>query len=82
VTNGAITVSTNWGYDTNVNDRRLISITNSGQSRSFGLGYGGAPVNPYDIMSITDTAAYRDQLFSKGFGRDYCNISNLALFVS
>lgn len=57
VTNGSITVSTGWGYDTNTNDRRLISITNSGQSRSYTLGYGTAPVNPYTIMSITDTAA-------------------------
>ena len=57
VTNGSTTVSTNWGYDTNTNDRRLISITNSGVSRSFTLGYGTSPVNPYDIMSITDTAA-------------------------
>ncbi|MBZ5532401.1 MAG: peptidase C39, bacteriocin processing [Acidobacteriia bacterium] len=57
VTNGAVTVSTNWGYDTNANDRRLISITNSGVTRSFTLGYGSGPVNPYDIMSVTDTAA-------------------------
>ena len=57
VTNGAVTVSTSWGYDTNANDRRLISIANSGVSRSYTLGYGTSPVNPYDIMSITDTAA-------------------------
>jgi RHS repeat-associated protein len=57
VTNGATTVSTNWGYDTNANDRRLISITNSGVTRSYTLGYGTSPVNPYDIQSITDTAA-------------------------
>jgi RHS repeat-associated protein len=57
VTNGGVTVSTAWGYDTNTNDRRLISITNSGVTRSFTLGYGTTPVNPYDIMSITDTAA-------------------------
>lgn len=57
VTNGTVTVSTNWGYDTNVNDRRLISIANSGVTRSYTLGYGATPVNPYDIMSITDTAA-------------------------
>lgn len=57
VTNGGTTVSTSWGYDTNANDRRLISIANSGVTRSFTLGYGSGPVNPYDIMSITDTAA-------------------------
>jgi RHS repeat-associated protein len=57
VTNGSTTVSTSWGYDTNTNDRRLISIANSGITRSYTLGYGSGPVNPYDIMSITDTAA-------------------------
>ncbi len=53
VTNGGVTVSTGWGYDTNTNDRRLINITNSGVTRSYTLGYGSGPVNPYDIMSIT-----------------------------
>lgn len=57
VTNGTTTVSTSWGYDTNANDRRLISITNSGVTRSYTLGYGSGPVNPYDIMSIVDSAA-------------------------
>ncbi len=57
VTVGAVTTSTSWGYDTNTNDRRLISIANSGVTRSYTLGYGTTPVNPYDIMSITDTAA-------------------------
>jgi len=56
VTNGVVTVSTGWGYDTNTNDRRLISITNSGITRSYTLGYGSGPVNVYDVMSITDTA--------------------------
>lgn len=58
VTNGSTTVSTNWGYDTNTNDRRLIGITNSGVSRSYTLSYlNGSTQNPYDIQSITDTAA-------------------------
>lgn len=58
VTNGSTTVSTSWGYDTNTNDRRLISIANSGVTRSFTLSYlNGSTQNPYDIMSITDTAA-------------------------
>jgi RHS repeat-associated protein len=57
VTNGSVTVSTSWGYATNTNDRRLTSITNSGVTRSYTLGYGASPVNPYDIMHITDTAA-------------------------
>ena len=46
VTNGAVTVSTGWGYDTNVNDRRLISITNSGVTRSYTLGYGTTAGKP------------------------------------
>jgi len=53
-------ISTSWGYDTNANDRRLISIANSGVTRSYALSYLD-PVtsanNPYDIMGITDTAA-------------------------
>jgi RHS repeat-associated protein len=58
VTNGSTTVSTNWGYDTNTNDRRLIGITNSGVTRSYTLSYlNGTSQNPYDIESITDTAA-------------------------
>lgn len=46
-----------FGGQANANDRRLISITNSGTTRSFTLGYGTTPVNPYDILSVTDTAA-------------------------
>jgi RHS repeat-associated protein len=58
VTNGSTTVSTSWGYDTNTNDRRLISITNSGVTRSYTLSYlNGSTQNPYDIQKITDTAA-------------------------
>ena len=57
VTNGSVTVSTDWSYDTNTNDRRLTGITNSGVSRSYSFGYGSSPVNVYDIVSITDTAA-------------------------
>ena len=52
------TVSTAWGYDTNAHDRRLISITNSGITRSYALGYvNGGVTNPYDILSMVDTAA-------------------------
>jgi RHS repeat-associated protein len=59
VTNGTTTVSTGWGYDTNVNDRRLISIANSGVTRSYALNYlNGGTINPYDIMGITDMAAH------------------------
>ncbi len=39
VTNGTKTFSTTWTYDTNANDRRLISITNTGVTRSYTLSY-------------------------------------------
>jgi RHS repeat-associated protein len=71
VTNGSTTVSTSWGYDTNANDRRLISIANSGVTRSFTLGYGSSPVNPYDIMSITDTAATGHPFATQTHGYTY-----------
>lgn len=58
VTNGSTTVSTNWSYDTNTNDRRMIGITNSGVTRSYALSYlSGSAQNPYNVQSITDTAA-------------------------
>jgi RHS repeat-associated protein len=59
VTNGSITVSTSWVYDTDANDWRLININNSGVTRSFTLSYliSGTSQNPYDILKITDTAA-------------------------
>jgi len=61
VTNGKVTVSTGWTYDTNINDRRLLNINNSGVSRSYVLRYlipdGSGKKNPYDIMNIQDTAA-------------------------
>ncbi len=37
VTNGATVVSTAYAYDSNANDRRLKTITNSGPSRSYAL---------------------------------------------
>jgi RHS repeat-associated protein len=77
VTNGTVTVSTNWGYDTNTNDRRLISIANSGVTRSFTLGYGSGPVNPYDIMSITDTAATGHPFASQSHSYGYDNVDRL-----
>ncbi|MBV9504499.1 MAG: hypothetical protein JO323_05785 [Acidobacteriia bacterium] len=77
VTHGTVTVSTNWGYDTNTNDRRLISITNSGVSRSFTLGYGSGPVNVYDIMSITDTAATGHPWATQSHGYTYDKIDRL-----
>ncbi len=77
VTNGAVTVSTNWGYDSNANDRRLISIVNSGVTRSYTLGYGSSPVNPYDIMSITDTAATGHPFASQPHNYSYDNVDRL-----
>ena len=77
VTNGTVTVSTGWGYDTNVNDRRLISIVNSGVTRSYTLGYGTTPVNPYDIMSITDTAAATHPWATQSRAYTYDNVDRL-----
>lgn len=77
VTNGSTTVSTSWGYDTNTNDRRLISIANSGITRSYTLGYGSSPVNPYDIMSITDTAASGHPFATQTHSYTYDNIDRL-----
>jgi RHS repeat-associated protein len=77
VTNGSVTVSTGWSYDTNTNDRRLIGITNSGVTRSYTLGYGSGPVNPYDIQSITDTAAAGHPWASQGHSYTYDLIDRL-----
>jgi RHS repeat-associated protein len=78
VTNGSVTASTNWGYDTNTNDRRLTSITNSGVSRSYTFGYtSGSIINPYDIMSITDTAATGHPWATQSRGYTYDLIDRL-----
>ncbi len=78
VTNGSTTVSTSWGYDTNANDRRLISISNSGVTRSFTLSYlNGTTPNPYDIMGITDTAATGHPFASQTHGYGYDNVDRL-----
>ncbi len=57
VTNGGVTISSRWTYDTNNNDRRLIRITNSGVTRSYSLNYlipnGGGADNPYDIQGLS-----------------------------
>jgi len=77
VTNGTVTVSTSWSYDSNANDRRLISIANSGVTRSYTLGYGSSPVNPYDIMSITDTAATGHPFATQSHNYSYDNVDRL-----
>jgi RHS repeat-associated protein len=77
VTNATVTVATNWGYDSNTNDRRLTTISNSGVTRSYTLGYGSGPVNPYDIMSITDTAATGHPFASQSHSYGYDNVDRL-----
>lgn len=60
VTNGGVTVSTGWNYDTNLNDLRLTGIVNSGVTRSYTLSHmqpgGLGQIDPYNIQSVTDTA--------------------------
>lgn len=67
VTNGSTTVSTSWGYDTDAHDWRLLTIGNSGVTRSYTLSYAisGGGQNPYDILKITDTAAAGNPLSSR-----------------
>jgi hypothetical protein len=59
--------------------RHGISIANSGVTRSYTLGYGTSPVNPYDIMSITDTAATGHPFASQSHGYSYDNVDRLDL---
>jgi RHS repeat-associated protein len=78
VTNGTVTVSTGWGYDTNTNDRRLIAINNSGITRSYALGYtSGGVTNPYDIVSISDNAAAGHPFASQSHSYGYDNVDRL-----
>jgi RHS repeat-associated protein len=79
VTVGSVTTSSAWGYDTNTNDRRLTSITNSGVTRNYALSYlipgGGGASSPYDIQGITDTAAGTHPWLTQThtFGYDYAD---------
>ncbi len=59
VTNGSITLSQSYGYDTNTNDRRLLTITASSNAlRSYTLGYvNGGGVDRYNIRSVTESTA-------------------------
>lgn len=78
VTNGKTTVSTSWGYDTNSNDRRLISIINSGITRSYSLGYvSDGATNPYDILSVSDNAAAGHPFASQAHAYGYDLIDRL-----
>ena len=81
IANGKITVSTEWGYDTNTNDRRLININNSGLSRNFTLSYlfpgSTTKNNPYDIESINDVAAPGHPFASQEHGYEYDSADRL-----
>ncbi len=59
VTNSSITLSQSYGYDTNANDRRLLTITSSSNAmRSYTLGYvNGGGVDRYNIRSVTESTA-------------------------
>lgn len=59
VTNGSITLSQSYDYDTNTNDRRLLTITASSNAmRSYTLGYAnGGGVDRYNIRSVTESTA-------------------------
>ncbi len=81
VTLGTLTTSTAWAYDTNANDRRLATITNSGVTRNFTLSAliagGGGAKNPYDIQSIVDTAATTHPWLSQTHSYGYDNADRL-----
>lgn len=85
VLNAGITITTNWGYDTNANDRRLKTVTNSGVSRSYTLSYlipGTSTNNPYDIQGITDTAAPTHPYSSQTWQYTYDNADRLLTALS
>lgn len=62
VTNGTVTLSQTYGYDTTANDRRLKTITaNTSAVRSYTYGYGYtensiAKTDRYNIRTIAETA--------------------------
>jgi len=61
VTNGGVHISSGWTYDTNTNGRRLIRITNSGETRSYSFSYlipgGGGANNPYEVQGLNAIAS-------------------------
>lgn len=65
------TVGTNWAYDSNTNDRRLLSITNSGATRSF--NYTTTPENLITQIKETApaTAAYAPKTWSYTYDSAY-----------
>ena len=84
-------VSTTWGYDSNTNDRRLISITNASTSsspgpRSYTFGYGtaadgGGAQNPYTIMSSSQTSGGGGSWASQTWGYSYDSLDRLTSAV-
>ncbi len=59
---GTTTQITNWGYDTNINDRRLLSINHNDPAvRSYAYAYsytptgGGSATDVYNIRKITES---------------------------
>jgi RHS repeat-associated protein len=78
-------ISTAWGYDTNANDRRLISIANSGVTRTYAFSYldpATSANNPYDIMGITDTAAAGHPFATQTHGYAYDSVDRLLTATS
>ncbi len=59
-------VATTWGYDTNLNDLRLKTITNSGVARNYAV-----TANPYQITAMTDTAAATHPWLTQAHGYAY-----------
>jgi YD repeat-containing protein len=74
-------IASSWGYDTNANDRRLTSITNSGVTRSYTFSYlipgGGGASSPYDIQTINDLAAATHPWISQSHGFTYDQVDRL-----
>jgi RHS repeat-associated protein len=74
-------IASSWGYDTNANDRRLASITNSGVTRSYTFSYvipgGGGASNPYDIQTINDMAAATHPWITQSHGYTYDQVDRL-----
>ena len=66
VTVGTVTSSTGWGYDTNLNDLRLKTITNSGVARNYAV-----TANPYQVTAMTDTAAATHPWLTQAHGYAY-----------
>ncbi len=78
VTNSGVTLAQNYAYDSNANDRRLLSITAStSAARSYAFGYGYTEnsilkTDRYNIRSLTESTAPHPlgaQVWTYGFDR-------------